>query len=112
LRPALARTLSYAIVASLAGLAIWFTPQLGPVRHIELAPLVVVHPELPKTDFASSPMLVYAPTGPVVDTVAVAGTIHNSLFASIDNTARDDLPPAARHNLAYSLRTSSSTGWT
>jgi murein DD-endopeptidase MepM/ murein hydrolase activator NlpD len=73
------------------------------VRHIELAPLVVVHPELPKTDFASSPMLVYAPTGPVVDTVAVAGTIHNSLFASIDNTAKDDLPPAARHNLAYSL---------
>lgn len=103
MRPALARTLSYTIVASLAGLAIWYTPQLGPVRHIALPPLVVMHPELPRTNFVSTPMLVFAPTGPVIDTVAFAGVIHNSLFASLDNTAGDELPPSARHSLVYSL---------
>jgi len=103
MRPALARALSYTTVASLAGLAIWFTPQLGPVRAIPFAPVVVVHPELPQTDYVSSPMLVFASTVPVIDTVAVAGVIQSSLFAALDNTARDELPRSARHNLAYSL---------
>ena len=51
MRPAHARALSYTIVASLAGLAIWFTPSLGAYRAMPLAPVVVVHPEMPKTDY-------------------------------------------------------------
>jgi murein DD-endopeptidase MepM/ murein hydrolase activator NlpD len=103
LRPGHARALSYSIVASLAGLAIWYTPSLGAVRDIPLAPVVVVHPEMPQTDYTSSPMLVFAPTSAVVDTVAVAGIIHESLFASLDESAQEELPPSARHNLAYTL---------
>src|SRR5205809_1670561 len=103
LRPAHARALSYTIVASLAGLAIWFTPSLGAYRAIPLAPVVVVHPEMPKTDYTSSPMIVYAPTSAIVDTLAVAGLIHESLFASLDETTQEELPPSARHGLAYTL---------
>ena len=103
MRPAHARALSYSIVASLAGLAIWFTPSLGAYRAMPVAPVVVVHPEMPMTDYVSSPMMVYAPDGPIVDTVAVAGIIHESLFASLDNSAQEELPPAARHGLAYTL---------
>ena len=103
LSPAHARALSYSIVASLAGLAIWFTPSLGAYRVMPLAPVVVVHPEMPPTDYISSPMIVLAPDGPILDTIAVAGVIHESLFASLDNSAKEDLPPSARHNLAYTL---------
>ena len=103
MRPAHARALSYSIVASLAGLAIWFTPSLGAVRDIPLAPVVVVHPELPKTDYVSSPMYVVAPTGPIVDTLAVAGIVHESLVAALDESAQEELPRSARHNLAYTL---------
>src|SRR4051794_26390631 len=97
LRPAHARALSYSIVVSLAGLAIWFTPSLGAYRAMPVAPVVVVHPEMPATDYVSSPLYVIAPDGPIVDTVAVAGIIHESLFASLDNTAQEELPPSARH---------------
>ncbi len=101
--PAHARALSYSIVASLAGLAIWFTPSLGAYRAMTVAPVVVVHPEMPKTDYISSPMFVVAPTSAFVDTVAVAGVIHESLFASLDNSAQEELPQSARHGLAYTL---------
>ena len=103
MRPAHARALSYTIVASLAGLAIWFTPSLGAVRAIPVAPVVVVHPEMPQTDYVSSPMYVVAPTRAIVDTLAVAGVIHESLFASLDESAQEELPPSARHGLAYTL---------
>ena len=103
MRPAHARALSYSIVASLAGLAIWFTPSLGAYRAMPVAPVVVVHPEMPKTDYISSPMYVVAPTKAIVDTLAVAGVVHESLIASIDESAHEELPTSARHGLAYTL---------
>jgi len=38
-----------------------------------------------------------------MDTVVVSGTIHSTLYAAMDASAKDHLPPAARQQLTWSL---------
>ena len=60
MKPATVRPISYAVVATLALVAIWFTPQLEKKQVFAMEPVVVSRPGLEPADFLLSPIFVEA----------------------------------------------------
>lgn len=115
MRPAAARVITYGVIAGVAGLAIAFTPAIparAPARPP--APTAAASDAAPAASAAGAitrpdgtveltPAVVYAERLPGIDTIAVGGTIHSSLFAALQNTAATELPSAQRRSLAWHL---------
>lgn len=97
------RPVSYAIVATLALVAIWLTPTLEKKQVFAMRPVVVTRPGLEPADFFLSPLVVEASNTELVDTLAIAGVIHSSLYNALNESGVGVLPPSARHQLAWTL---------
>jgi murein DD-endopeptidase MepM/ murein hydrolase activator NlpD len=97
------RPISYAIVATLAAVAIWFTPTLEKKQVFAMEPVVVSRPGLEPADFLLSPLVVEASNKELVDTLAIGGVITSSLYNALNESGVGVLPPSARHQLAWSL---------
>jgi murein DD-endopeptidase MepM/ murein hydrolase activator NlpD len=90
-------------VATLAAVAIWFTPALERKQVFAMDPVVVSRPGLEPADFLFQPVVVEASNTELVDTLAIAGVIHSSLYNALNESGVGVLPPSARHQLAWSL---------
>jgi murein DD-endopeptidase MepM/ murein hydrolase activator NlpD len=97
------RPISYGIVATLAAVAIWFTPTLEKKQVFAMEPVVVSRPGLEPADFLFKPIVVEASNTELVDTLAIAGVIRSSLYNALNESGVGVLPPSARHQLAWSL---------
>jgi murein DD-endopeptidase MepM/ murein hydrolase activator NlpD len=97
------RPVSYTIVATLAVVAIWFTPTLEKKQVFAMEPVVVTVPGLEPADFVLSPLVVKASTAELLDTLAISGVIESSLYNALNESGVGVLPPSARHKLAWSL---------
>ena len=97
------RPVSYAIVATLAVVAIWFTPSLEKKQVFAMEPVVVSRPGLEPADFLMSPLVVEASNKELVDTLAIGGVITSNLYNALNESGQGVLPPSARHQLAWSL---------
>ena len=97
------RPASYAVVATLAAVAIWFTPSLEKKQVFAMQPVVVSRPGLEPADFALSPLVVEASNKELVDTLAIAGVIQSNLYNALNESGVGVLPPSARHQLAWTL---------
>ncbi|MFL5584276.1 MAG: peptidoglycan DD-metalloendopeptidase family protein [Gemmatimonadaceae bacterium] len=97
------RPVSYAVVAILAVVAIWLTPSLEKKQIFPMAPVVVSRPGLEPADFMLSPLVIQASNTELVDTLAISGVIHSSLYNALNESGVGVLPPSARHQLAWSL---------
>ncbi len=97
------RPVSYAVVAILAVVAIWLTPSLEKKQVFPMEPVVVTRPGIEPADFMLSPLVVEASNTELVDTLAIAGVIHSSLYNALNESGVGVLPPSARHQLAWSL---------
>jgi len=90
-------------VATLAAVAIWFTPALEKKQVFAMDPVVVSRPGLEPADFLFQPVVIQASNTELVDTLAIAGVIHSSLYNALNESGVGVLPPSARHQLAWSL---------
>ncbi|HEY3133755.1 MAG TPA: M23 family metallopeptidase [Gemmatimonadaceae bacterium] len=97
------RPISYAIVATLAVVAIWFTPSLEKKQVFAMEPVVVSRPGLEPADFLLSPLVVEASNKELVDTLAIGGVITSNLYNALNESGAGVLPPSVRHQLAWSL---------
>jgi murein DD-endopeptidase MepM/ murein hydrolase activator NlpD len=97
------RPVSYAVVATLALVAIWLTPSLEQRKVFALHPVVVARPGVEPADFHLNPLVVEASNTELLDTLAIAGVIHSSLYNALNESGVGVLPPSARHQLAWSL---------
>ncbi len=97
------RPVGYAIVATLAAVAIWLTPSLEKKQVFAMEPVVVSRPGLEPADFLFQPIVVEASNTELVDTLAIAGVIRSSLYDALNESGVGVLPPSARHQLAWSL---------
>jgi murein DD-endopeptidase MepM/ murein hydrolase activator NlpD len=68
-----------------------------------MQPVVVSRPGLEPADFALPPLVIEASNTELVDTLAIAGVIHSSLYNALNESGVGVLPPSARHQLAWSL---------
>jgi murein DD-endopeptidase MepM/ murein hydrolase activator NlpD len=91
------------VVAALAAVAIWLTPTLEKKQVFAMEPVLVSRPGLEPADFLLKPVLVQASNTELVDTLAIAGVIHSSLYNALNESGVGVLPPSARHQLAWSL---------
>jgi murein DD-endopeptidase MepM/ murein hydrolase activator NlpD len=103
LKQARIRPVSYAIVAALALVAIWLTPTIARRQVFAMQPVVVSRPGLEPADFMLSPLVIEASNTDLLDTLAIAGVIHSSLYNALNESGVGVLPPSARHQLAWSL---------
>ena len=83
--------------------AVWFTPALEPKQVFPLAPVVVNRPGIDPADFSFRPVVIEASNSELVDTLAISGVIHSSLYNALNESGVGVLPPSARHQLAWSL---------
>lgn len=97
------RPVSYAVVATLAMVAIWLTPALEKKQVFPMQPVVVTRPGLEPADFMLSPLVVEASNTELLDTLAISGVIQSSLYNALNESGVGVLPPSARHQLAWSL---------
>ena len=97
------RPISYAIVATMAAVAIWFTPTLEKKQVFAMEPVVVSRPGLEPADFVLSPLVIEASNKELVDTLAIGGVITSNLYNALNESAAGVLPPSARHQLTWSL---------
>jgi murein DD-endopeptidase MepM/ murein hydrolase activator NlpD len=97
------RPLSYAVVATLAVVAICLTPPLEKKQVFPMQPVVVTRPGLEPANFLLSPLVVEASNTELMDTLAITGTITSSLYNALNESGVGVLPPSARHQLAWSL---------
>src|SRR5438045_7937434 len=97
------RPISYAVVATMAAVAIWLTPTLEKKQVFALEPVVVSRPGLEPADFQLSPLVVEASNTELLDTLAIGGVIRSSLYNALNESGVGVLPPSARHQLAWSL---------
>jgi len=91
------------VVAVLGMVAVWLTPALEPRQVFPLAPVVVSRPGLEPADFMLRPVVIEASNTELLDTLAISGTIHSSLYNALNESGVGVLPPSARHQLAWSL---------
>ena len=103
MKHAAVRPISYLIVATLAAVAIWFTPTLEKKQVFAMEPVVVSEPGLEPADFLLSPIVVEASNKDVVDTLAIGGVITSNLYNAINASGAGLLPADARHKLVWSL---------
>jgi len=68
-----------------------------------MEPVVVSRPGLEPADFMLPPLVIEASNTELVDTLAIAGVIHSSLYNALNESGVGVLPPSARHQLAWSL---------
>lgn len=87
----------------MAIVAIWLTPALEKKQVFPMRPVVVTQPGLDPADFILRPLVVEASNTELLDTLAIAGVIHSSLYNALNESGEGVLPPAARHKLAWSL---------
>ena len=99
------RPISYVVVATLAAVAIWLTPALDRKQVFAMHPVVVTRPGFDPADFdfILPPIVIEASNTELVDTLAIAGVIHSSLYNALNESGVDVLPASARHKLAWSL---------
>src|SRR5881394_1372180 len=97
------RPISYAVVATMAAVAIWLTPTLEKKQVFAMEPVVVSRPGLEPADFVLTPLVIEASNTELVDTLAIGGVIHSSLYNALNESGVGVLPPSARHQLAWSL---------
>jgi murein DD-endopeptidase MepM/ murein hydrolase activator NlpD len=97
------RPMSYAVVATLALVAIWFTPPLEKRQIFPMEPVIVTRPGLEPADFMLSPLVIEASNTELVDTLTISGVIQSSLYNALNESGVGVLPPSARHKLAWSL---------
>jgi murein DD-endopeptidase MepM/ murein hydrolase activator NlpD len=97
------RPLSYAVVATLAVVAICLTPPLEKKQVFPMQPVVVTRPGLEPANFLLSPLVIEASNTELMDTLAITGTITSSLYNALNESGVGVLPPSARHQLAWSL---------
>jgi murein DD-endopeptidase MepM/ murein hydrolase activator NlpD len=97
------RPLSYAVVATLAVVAICLTPPLEKKQVFPMQPVVVTRPGLEPANFLLSPLVVEASNTELMDTLAITGVITSSLYNALNESGVGILPPSARHQLAWSL---------
>ena len=97
------RPVSYAVVATLAMVAIWLTPPLEKKQVFPMQPVVVTRPGVEPADFSLTPLLVEASNTELLDTLAISGVIQSSLYNALNESGVGVLPPSARHKLAWSL---------
>jgi murein DD-endopeptidase MepM/ murein hydrolase activator NlpD len=97
------RPVSYAVVATLAMVAIWLTPPLEKKQVFPMQPVIVTRPGLEPADFMLSPLVVEASNTELLDTLAISGVIQSSLYNALNESGVGVLPPSARHKLAWSL---------
>jgi murein DD-endopeptidase MepM/ murein hydrolase activator NlpD len=90
-------------VAALAVVAIWLTPPLEKKQIFPMQPIVVTEPALEPADFMLQPLVVEATNTELVDTLTISGVIRSSLYNALNESGVGVLPPAARHQLAWSL---------
>jgi murein DD-endopeptidase MepM/ murein hydrolase activator NlpD len=90
-------------VATLAAVAIWLTPTLEKKQVFAMEPVVVSRPGLEPADFQLQPVLVQASNTDLLDTLAISGVIHSSLYNALNESGVGVLPPSARHQLAWRL---------
>ena len=103
MKQAAVRPISYIVVATLAAVAIWFTPQLEKKQVFAMEPVVVSEPGVEAADFLLSPIVVEASTKDVVDTLAIGGVITSNLYNALNASGAGVLPADARHKLAWTL---------
>ena len=105
MRQARIRPISYVVVATLAAVAIWLTPALDRKQVFAMHPVVVTRPGFDPADFdfILPPIVIEASNTELVDTLAIAGVIHSSLYNALNESGVDVLPASARHKLAWSL---------
>ena len=97
------RPIGYAVVATLAAVAIWLTPTLEKKQVFAMEPVVVSRPGLEPADFLMRPIVVQASNSELVDTLTISGVIHSSLYNALNESGVGVLPPSARHQLAWRL---------
>jgi murein DD-endopeptidase MepM/ murein hydrolase activator NlpD len=97
------RPLSYAVVATLAVVAICLTPPLEKKQVFPMQPVVVSRPGLEPANFLLSPLVIEASNTELMDTLAITGVITSSLYNALNESGVGVLPPSARHQLAWSL---------
>ncbi|MDQ2890301.1 MAG: M23 family metallopeptidase [Gemmatimonadota bacterium] len=68
-----------------------------------LDPVVVSVPESSVPELRFNPVVVEASLQPGVDTVALTGTIHSSLLASLLHVGQGELPAGQRRSIAWNL---------
>ena len=90
-------------MATLAAVAIWFTPQLEKKQVFAMEPVVVSRPGLESADFLLTPLVVEASNKELVDTLAIGGVITSNLYNALNASGAGVLPPSARHQLAWTL---------
>ncbi len=117
-----ARAGTYGIIGLMAWVAILFTPPVAssaPVtdsaalaatnRAIAAAAVTTLDPVIVSTPGPSAPEISFRPVvveatlSPGVDTVALTGTIHSSLSASLEHMGQGELPAAQRRSIAWNL---------
>lgn len=117
-----ARGVTYGVIGLMAWAAILFTPPLSPTvtptdpaalaatnRAIAasavttLPPVVVSTPESSVPELQFKPVIVLASLLQGVDTVALNGTIHSSLVASLEHVGQGELPAGQRRSIAWNL---------
>ena len=103
MKQARVRPIGYAVVATMALVAIWFTPTLEKKQVFPLQPVVVNRPGLEPADFSLKPVVIEASNTELLDTLAIAGVIRSSLYNALNESGVGVLPPSARHQLAWSL---------
>jgi murein DD-endopeptidase MepM/ murein hydrolase activator NlpD len=122
LKAVAARGVTYGIIGTMAWAAILFTPPISPAvsstdfaalaatnRAIAasavttLAPVVVSVPESSVPELRFQPVVVEAALMHGVDTVALNGTIHSSLLASLERIGQGELPAGQRRSIAWNL---------
>ena len=87
------RPASYAVVAVMGMVAVWLTPALEPRQVFPLAPVVVSRPGLEPADFMLRPVVIEASNTELLDTLAISGTIHSSLYNALNESGVGVLPP-------------------
>jgi murein DD-endopeptidase MepM/ murein hydrolase activator NlpD len=97
------RPVGYGVVAILALVAVWITPSLEERKVFSMQPVVVARPGFDPADFLLTPLVVEASNKELLDTLAIAGVIHSSLYNALNESGVGVLPPSARHQLAWSL---------
>lgn len=116
MRLSLARAVTYTVVGVAAAGAVQMTPppaaarQPGELLRPRGNNLRIIAPTvakgmtiLPSGDIAMQPVIVQARPIQGVDTLAVTGTVHSSLAASLESSAAGELPRSARRSLAGRL---------
>jgi murein DD-endopeptidase MepM/ murein hydrolase activator NlpD len=122
LKAVAARGVTYGLIGTVALAAIKFTPPVVPSVSLSdpvalaatnraiaasavttLDPVIVSVPESSVPEVALGPVVVVAALLHGVDTVALNGTIHSSLAASLESVGQGELPAGQRRSIAWNL---------